>query len=764
MLQSNTSPQLLSQLKTPQLNDHNNHDDELNLGQVIAVLRRRLLLIISMTSLLATVAVLKAKTDPPVYQAKFDISTKRITRESQVIANVPQTLNLQLNVNAGQEQQELETTITVLQSPLIIEPVIKQLKEEDPNFIERLKVQYPEYVASLEAEYGEITPNLLYKFFIHNLTITSAQPDIINVEFVNSDEKLAINFANLLAKAYLSYSLDQRQSDVVQGINFVNEQRKPLDERVKYWQNELRKLPLENSLIDPIQKSQILSTQVATLRQQQIDNKVELEQLIARYHDLQSELALQPGARAGNSLLSEHNRYQSILNEIQKVDIEITQKSAIFQNNNPVMVTLKEKKAHLLPLLAQEELRVQKDLQSRVPTLSGLDNSLREKIINLNNEISGLATVSRNYANIERELQIVTDAFTQFTAEQQALQTEKSQKQQPWLLLDPKLAKANYPGTVSESARRNLGVGTAVGLLLGVGTALVVDKLSNIFYTAQELKDTTKLPLLGIVPLRKELQTNHQKNNLSPTVQKANNASFFEVFPSLYTNILLLSSDIPIRSFVISSPSQGDGKSTIAIQLAQAAAAMGQKVLLVDANLRCPSLHNRAGLMNIQGLTDIISHDLHWHNVIEPWPWEENLYVMTAGPIPPDSVRLLASGKMQELIYNLQTSFDLVIYDTPPLLGFADAHLIAAHTNGIVLVAGLGKVKRTALLQVLEEIQISGTFMLGIIANRSKQFIAVSHNYYHQYYQQSINTQISSEQAESNNGSIGAIMNKMRGS
>ncbi len=136
---------------------------------------------------------------------------------------------------------------------------------------------------------------------------------------------------------------------------------------------------------------------------------------------------------------------------------------------------------------------------------------------------------------------------------------------------------------------------------------------------------------------------------------------------------------------------------------------MGQRVLLVDANLRSPSLHNRVGLMNVQGLTDIISQDLDWHNVIERSPLEENLFVMTAGPIPPDSVRLLASQKMQDLMNELQADFDLVIYDTPPLLGFADAYLLAANTNGIVLVAGLGKLKRTAMQQVLEEIQVSGT-------------------------------------------------------
>ncbi len=535
----------------------------------------------------------------------------------------------------------------------------------------------------------------------------------------------------------------------------------------------MRNLRWENSLIDPAQKSQELSDQIAAFRQQQITNRVELEQLVARYNDLQKELAQQPGERAGNSLLTENVRYQNILTQIQETEIETRQRAAVLTDDNPLMETLRQRKAYLLPLLAEEEVRVQKDFQSRIQSLIARDTSLSDKIKNLNNEMRALATISRNHDNIQRELQIANNGLTQFTTKQQALQIEKAQKQQPWLLLDPKLATVNDPNPVSNSAKLNLALGGILGLLLGVGAALVVDKLSDIFYTAQELKDTTRLPLLGIVPLRKELEP-ASETNLSREFQQPNRASFFEVFRSLYTNILLLGSDAPIRSLVISSPVQGDGKSTIAVQLAQAASAMGQRVLLVDANLRSPSLHNRVGLMNVQGLTDIISQDLDWHNVIERSPLEENLFVMTAGPIPPDSVRLLASQKMQDLMNELQADFDLVIYDTPPLLGadfdlviydtppllgFADAYLLAANTNGIVLVAGLGKLKRTAMQQVLEEIQVSGTPLLGMIANKSKEGTPVSHQYYQQYYKQSVSAERVGEvvEMESNSSALRRI-------
>jgi succinoglycan biosynthesis transport protein ExoP len=711
MLKSEKYPHPLSQANTAQLNDV--EEGGLNLGQVGSALRRRIFLIVGLTGIVATAAVLKAEQDPPVYQGEFEILTKPLTGESKALADVPQTLGSQLNI-AGANAETTKTTIAVLKSRKVLAPILEELQ--------------PKY------------PKLTYEVLAGNLSIQPQQESILQVQYLDADQKEVTEVSQALAKTFLQYSLAERQAEVAQAIKFVKQEKQPIERRVISWQNQLGNLRLENNLIDPTQKAGEVSGHIATLTQQQLDNRVQLAQMVAKYQDLQTELAQQPGERAGNLVLSENPRYQKILDQIQEVDVEIKKQSAKFTDFNPTIGTLQDRKNNLLPLLSAEEVRVQKDFQSRIQELQARDRALGVKINNLNNYVKKLAIITRNYDNIQRELQVATQGLTQFTTKEQALQLDKAQKQQPWQLLDPKLTKVTKPDAVSDSAKKNLALGGMLGLLLGVGAALVVDKLSNIFYTSKELKEATRLPLLGVVPLRKELALT-TKENASKGVQPVSSISFFEVFRSLYTNILLLGSDTPIRSLVISSAGQGDGKSTVAIQLAQAAAAMGQRVLLVDANLRCPTLHNRVGLMNIQGLTDVISQDLEWSNVIERSHDEENLFVMSAGPIPPDSVRLLASQKMQDLMDDLQASFDLVIYDTPPVLGFADAYLLAANTNGMVLVAGLGKLKRTVLQQALEEIQVSGTAILGLIANKSKDSTPSSYSHYQQYYRQSMSAE-----------------------
>jgi len=709
MLKSDRHPHPLSQAYTAQSNE----EGGLNLGQVGATLRRRALLIAGVTGVVATAAVLKAETDPPVYQGKFEILTKPVTGESRAVSNVPQTLGSQEGI--APPEQVVQTTIKVLESRAILDPVIKKLQEK----------------------YQTKYPKLDYDLIASILQIQAQQQNILEVGFKSPDPELVSDVLTLVKDAYVQYSLEERQDEVKQAIKFVDEQKQPLDERVKAWQQRLRIIRQKNNLVEPAQKAQEISNQVATLTQQRAENRVQLEQMRATYEDLKRELAQQPGERAGNSVLSENPRYQKILDQIQTVDIEVKKGAAKLTNDNPSLQFLQEQKANLLPMLTGEENRVKRDYESRIRALEARDKSLGEKIDSFNKYLRELAVTIREYDDIQRELKIATDGLTQFSTKKQALQIEQAQSLPSWKLLDPQLEEVKEPRAVADSAKRNLALGTMLGLLLGTGAALVADKLSNVLYSSKDLKEATGLPLLGVVPLRKELGT-LARQEAAGGLQQAARASFFEVFRSLYTNILLLGSDTPIRSLVISSAAEEDGKTTVAIHLALAAAAMGQRVLLVDANLRSPTVHNRVGLMNIQGLTDVISQDLDWNNVIERSPLEDNLFVLSAGPIPPDPIRLVASQKMQDLMSELQGAFDLIIYDTPPLVGFADANLLAANTNGLILVAGLGNLKRTIFQQALEELQVSGTPILGVIANKSKDATPASYSYYQQYYKHSM--------------------------
>jgi capsular exopolysaccharide synthesis family protein len=703
----------------------------LNLGQVVSALRRKIPIILGVTTVVTSAAVLRAMTSTPVYQAGFDILTKPVTVETEVISSVPQTLS-----NREQEQQATQesgldaTTLQLLTSPKILSPIAKQLQVDYPD------VTYDSLAAGLQ-----VTP------------VPGTQ--ILNVSFQDPDPNKVRAILNLTSKAYISYSLEERLADVKQGIDFVDTQLPKLQTRVEELQDELQGFRQQYNLIDPESASKLLVDQSSTVAQQLIEAQIKLNEARALYADLSSQLAQSTDeSMAASSALQDSKRYQGLLDQQLEVESQIAKKSSRFRDEAPVIQGLQGQDENLQPLIRREERRVQEQVASQIRELEYRNQILRQAEQRLKQQIRQLSFISRRYADIQLELKIATENLNQFLTKREALRIDAGQRKAPWQILNP----PSDPVPSSASTKRSAMLGVILGLLLGTGVALLLDKLSNVLHSPEDAKDASKLPILGVIPYNPELlkhermdttvskltsvgdmlelvQQLSQKLGLNNDPKSQYSSSpFLEAFRSLYANIRLLNSDTQIRSLVVSSCTPSEGKSTVAIYLAQTAASLGQRVLLVDTDLRLPQLHNRLGLLNSYGLSNVISLDLDFEQVIQQSPIENNLFVLTAGQVPPDPGKLLSSQKMQKLMEQLKVAYDLVIYDTPPLLGLADTKLFAPQTDGIVMVIGLGKVKSSVLSQVLDGLQQFHISVLGVVANGSKEYKVSTYNTYHRYH------------------------------
>lgn len=727
------------------------NDDEggLDLGRVLGAIRRKILLISGVTIAVATGAAYKAITDTPIYQAEFEILTQPVTISTQVISSAnPQTLsNREEIVGVTLDAAQLK----LLTSPRVIVPIVEQL----------------------ESQY----PGINYKFITNGLRIKPTPENILVVGYQHSNQNLVESVLNLVSEAFLNYSLETRQKDILKGIEFVGEQIPQLQERVDSQQERLQLLRQKNNLVDPETEGNKLSTQVTSMEQQLLENQLQLGQARALYTNLQRELATKSPESAVASILSESSRYQEILNQLRVIDNQIATESVLYLEESPEIKILQEKRESLLPLLQKESDRVSQEWASKIQELEERNMILRQTIDRLNQEVKQLSVISREYTDIQRELLIASENLNQFLAKREAFKIDMAQRDAPWELLTP----PGQPKPSSASLNKNLVLGTALGLLLGLGLALLVDQLSNVVYSPKEVKEATKLPILGVIPFDRHLKpivslnlsphSNGLENHQVLDLASDNNhpkgyviSAFYEAFRSFYTSIRLLSPDSAIRSMVISSSTPEEGKSTIAIYLAIAAAEQGRKVLLVDSDLRCPSLHQMLGLINMQGLTDLIYSDMDFNNVVQPSFLENNLFILTSGSTPPDPIRILSSHKMVNLIKKLEQAFDLVIYDAPPMLGLADANLLASETNGMVLVAGLGQVNRSiledAIAQLKEHSNMSAP-ILGVVANRSREVTLSSYRYGY-YNPKFLHTQekITPNQVSNSSEELGAFVGK----
>jgi capsular exopolysaccharide synthesis family protein len=596
-------------------------------------------------------------------------------------------------------------------------------------------------VKQLQALYPKITYESLFNGV--NITAKGEKTLILTVSYQDKDPKQVKTVLDTVSKAYLDYSLNTRQTGIRRGIDFVEGQLPQLQESVAVQQQRLQKIRQQNNIIDPEVKGQQLSTLIGSFEQQQLQTQLELNEAKALYSSMQQELTRQEANSVALAALAENTRYQNLLNQLLEIDSQMAKSSALLLEESAEIKTLKQQRQNLLPLLRREGLRVARETSSRIQQLETRNKLLTQTLGRLNRDVKQLSLVLRQYNDIQRELEIATENLNQFLSKREGLKIDAAQKELPWRLLTPPPEEL---APVSISLQKNLLLGAILGLLLGLGAALASDKLSNLLYTSQEVKEVAKLPILGVIPFERVLEKlspleersaliNRPDRALMPIDRNGNGKSqafspspaFLEAFRFLYTNIRLLKSNPPIQSLVISSASSEDGKSTIALYLAQTAASMGQRVLLVDIDLRYSSLHERLMLSNQQGVSDILSSEtLDFNHAIQRSPLEDNLYILTSGSIPDDPTRFLASVKMQELMERLQAAFDLVIYKASSLSEFADPYLLANHTNGILLVAGLGKLKRPVLEHALDELRISGTPILGLVANMARNSVSAS--------------------------------------
>jgi capsular exopolysaccharide synthesis family protein len=439
-------------------------------------------------------------------------------------------------------------------------------------------------------------------------------------------------------------------------------------------------------------------------------------------------------------VLSDSSRYQALIQELLRLDNEIAAASTLFLDSSPDLQVLKEQRQNLMQLLAREGSNVQQELSLKIDGLATREEALRQTLTSLNVEVDSLAAVARQFADLDRELTIATENLSQLLTRRETLEIEAAQRELPWELITPPTLTISSP-----SIPRNVGLGLVLGLLLGVGVALLLDTQKDVLYTPGDLKRVTPVPILGLIPYNEVVERGYDERHLltlyRPATATSNGSAqpllenglvppdsihtFKEAFRSLGANLQRIDAEKPLRSLVISSADNQLADSTTAAYLAWAAAEMGNRVLLIDADFRFPHLHNFLELPNQKGFSNILAGELDLKQVIKRSPVEPNLFVLTAGSAATDPVRLLSASKIRQFITKTESYFDLIIYDTPPLAEYADASLIAAEASGLALVSHLGMVKSAQLEQTLEKLWISKIPLIGLIAKEAASKMAL---------------------------------------
>jgi capsular exopolysaccharide synthesis family protein len=332
------------------------------------------------------------------------------------------------------------------------------------------------------------------------------------------------------------------------------------------------------------------------------------------------------------------------------------------------------------------------------------------------------------YAPLVRDLKATEDQYTKLTAR---LGSSRQESENSMINVDSNEA-ARGARLVLPRMKVNVGLAILLSLLVGIGLAFLLDHLDRTIKGADGFEDLVGSPLLGIIPVLTDVpagdaasavEARDQYVSRNPTSQAA------ECCRSIRTNILFAAAERQMKTITVSSSRPREGKTTTTIYLGTVMAQSGQRVLLIDTDLRRPRLHKSFGISKDRGLTSLLLGDENYDDVIKATE-VPNLFILPAGPIPPNPAELLLTNRFKTVLEELAKRFDRILLDSPPVLAVTDAVVLARVSDGVILVAKAGQTFREDVTMAARQVRDVDAPILGAILN----VIDISDRRYGGYY------------------------------
>ena len=702
----------------------------LNLLPFLRICKRKALLILGITALVTLLYGVydSRKRASSEYQGNFQLLVEPLTLEDKSLE--PSNLvDSKGSPNAKLQAVDYPTILRIMSSRDLLSEVVEEVQTEYPDF-----------------SFEHLSENLNVERVSDGNNKFDASK-IISINYIDRDPKLVQLVLKTAAQKYLDYSLDSRKQGIDRGLQFIESQLPQLNQKAAINLDEIQRLQEEYQIVEADTKGESLLNKVREIESQQLETQKEIEEQTQIKNNLESKLGITTDEAITISALRENPNYQSLVKQLKEKENAIAIASATFNASSPQIIDLQEEKQKILDLLEREKRQIlnNEGVSDRIDRFVFLNDSnsillnLVEQLVAASNQLGILQArqqaltksanlfddraanfpqISRKYKNLQQELEIANRTREQLLVQRDRLQIQASQTQSPWTLVSqPRILRDSEgnPTSIAVDSGNGILKGLFLGLLLGTATVVLIEKIRDIFYSTEDLADAVKSSVvLGEIPFNERLATeggrlsveslfeirkadDGKHSSYLDLAQTTDDLMFLNAFNKLYANFYFRYRDRSIRSVTVCSPSQGDGKSTVALYLAKAIAGSGKKVLLVDANSFSYQLPKR---------------------LISAERVEDNLFVLIV------SQEVFGNtAQREELMSEFIGSYDFVIYDTPSLLDSVMAGLLSVNTDGILLVNAIGKTKKSLLMKAIEQIEAFNLSLLGIVANytQSKQ-------------------------------------------
>ncbi|MBN3927793.1 polysaccharide biosynthesis tyrosine autokinase [Nostoc sp. NMS4] len=689
--------------------------EEVNIQKYLEVLQRRWLPLVGIFAISVSLGCLYAFSLKPSYKAEGSLMIK--TNRSSSLTGLSDDIGRleALNVN----DNPLETQVRVIGSNPVIEKTINSLNLKDSR--------------------GKLLsiPDLAKQLKIEGIKGT----DVVQLSYKGGNPELAAKIVNEVIDSYIDLNIKANQNEARTAKQVLVTEVPKAEEVVRRAESKLRLFKETNKVVVLEQEAAAAVDTISKLGNQISQALAQLDDVKGRLQQLSSEAQVDSRQGVIESELSQAPGVQKVLAQLQETESQLALERTRFSPEHPTITNLEEKVAALNNLLkertgqvagkaqiTQGSLQVGQLRQSLIADITraqaervGLERqiaTLKQQQDAYIRRANNLPRLEQSQRELERKLQAAQTTYETLLKKRQEIDIAQNQK-------IPNARVISYALTPdkAEGPRKMLFIvgGAGIGFFLGIIVAFTLDLIDRSVKTVKEAKEVLRYSVLGVIPTQGRNGKDHSSiAGLDRPIPKiiGRDIPYFPVgnaYQILQVNLKFLCSDKPLKSIVITSSVAKEGKSDVSANLAVTMAQSGRRVLLVDADMRHPIQHHIWGLTNTLGLSNVIIGQASLDTVVqEVMP---NLEVLTSGVLPPNPVAMLDSQRMATLISNFGRDYDLVIFDTPPLSGIADAAVLSTLTDGILLVVRPGVVDLNSAYSAKEFLTQSGQKVLGIVIN-----------------------------------------------
>ena len=679
--------------------------------------RKRLFFIIVFSFIFySIVSTVNKRIFSPLYLGTFSILISDPISPENRASSGSQAEKLYEGLARNTQTNDVPTLIKLLKSPLVLSETAKEFNLY-PNFLSN----------QIEIVKGG----------------RNTGQGVLEVKIKGSNFKIHKNLVKSVSETYLNAALDFRQKKLNDGLVFLQKQFPKLQSEVIQLEKNLSDFRTRNQVIDPLQESieikkELLEIQnlIANLdnsRKRLLDIKEDITQ--TKLNIIGFSEAVNFSNENQNSDLNFNgvniaSSSQSVLDQGLKIEQELLEAKLKFTENSKIIQSLEKKLKELKPNI----LKTQKEV---LDIALGLNNENRNLALfkekQIKDKYEKIPQIIKEYNDIFGKLKFSRESLNGLISAQESFQLELAQRSVPWTIISgPNVSDK----PINDPLSREIPKGAILGIFVASLVVFIRDLIDHVFYSSGEVKTELKEPILGDIPYVEIFKNQRYSNNENlldnlTEIKKTGddlkdkiniNQRFFyqEAFRMIYTSLRFSKYDDKTNVLTLTSSVPGEGKSLINIILAKTLLDFGEKVLLIDADLRKPQIHSRLGLDNITGLSNfLVDPKKSWENVIQKVDNLNNFNVLTSGIKPPDPTKLLNSERMADLINEIKNSgkYSYVIIDTPPVLGLADFSFVSKYSTGSILLVSINKVNRSLPIESIQKIKSLKTNFLGIITN-----------------------------------------------